>query len=472
MKNIKEKMDRKNLLIMASVVLAFIVLSFFAFRYVKISALGGGLLNNSLIINNFSTNPASPVVWSANTAGTVNFDVWVRGRSGVIDYYLWSHCPNYNASTVYDENSLATVCGKAADTTESVIAPNRFDNNNLTYTYLKAGKYKPVVLVRRNGVYIHKSYTFDLQPLVDVYASNSKDNVTYNALPGLQGKYSPGDVQTQSILYADYLKIGWDVLGINAADVYTCTASVNWAGPKGLNGPDPERGPMTGGSYRYRLTCTYNSNGFGNVSKYDEITINVPPRVELTGNPSGLLPLTATTGQTQSFVGVALNNTVTLSDALVRGANACNLSSVPPGVIIPRNKAGLTTNATYNLNGLFGVGAVASIGLAGTTTFSLSCTGPGGVSFAELKAIVSEGNCAFGGNNQIQSFVLCKNSLTTLNGGDNLDLKGAFVARSFNIDSASDNIRFFYDYNTGDKVPPGFRYLNIPSPKEVGNSGN
>lgn len=75
-------------------------------------------------------------------------------------------------------------------------------------------------------------------------------------------------------------------------------------------------------------------------------------------------------------------------------------------------------------------------------------------------------NCTFEGNNNIQAMMFCKGTLSA--SGDSIDFKGSFIARAFSL--LKQNINFYYDYNTGDKVPPGFKYLNMPSAKEVGNN--
>lgn len=53
--------------------------------------------------------------------------------------------------------------------------------------------------------------------------------------------------------------------------------------------------------------------------------------------------------------------------------------------------------------------------------------------------------------------------------GDNITLTGSYVARGFDRITENNNIRFFYDYNLESNWPPGFRYLNMPRPKDVGN---
>lgn len=84
--------------------------------------------------------------------------------------------------------------------------------------------------------------------------------------------------------------------------------------------------------------------------------------------------------------------------------------------------------------------------------------------------IIAYGNITLGGNNKIQAMAFTKGDFDAT-GATNIEWKGSIVANHF-IVTGSANVRFFYDYNSVDKVPPGFRYLNLPASKETGNTGN
>jgi hypothetical protein len=284
------------------------------------------------------------------------------------------------------------------------------------------------------------------------------------------GDYSPTVQMVNTIAYGQYARLKWDVRGVPAGN--TCTASSSagapvWTGSKALSGV-ADLGQMTGGSFVYRLTCSYAST-----TNYDEITLNIPPYVELTGSIPSFTAVTATNSQTVNINSVAnpapLNAGVTLS-GYTKGADRCTITSSPAGYV--PSPTSYTTAVTSTRIGVFS--NKISTGINGTTSFTLACSrtisGVTRSSFATIRVFASTGNCAFKGNNDIQAMTFCKNSLVTLNGGDNIQLKGSFVASNFSIDSDSDNVRFMYDFDTRDKTPPGFNYLNIPSPKEVGNS--
>ena len=86
--------------------------------------------------------------------------------------------------------------------------------------------------------------------------------------------------------------------------------------------------------------------------------------------------------------------------------------------------------------------------------------------FTSLAALGNSGTCVFKGNNQVDAYVFCEHSFNLE--GDNSTFKGAVAAKGMAIDSSSGN-SFFYDYDIDGNAPPGFRYLNIPRPTEVGN---
>lgn len=71
----------------------------------------------------------------------------------------------------------------------------------------------------------------------------------------------------------------------------------------------------------------------------------------------------------------------------------------------------------------------------------------------------------FGKNSKFQGVVFSEGTITI---NSNSELKGSFVGKDFDMTSMS-NINIFYDYNLDEGWPPGFRYLKMPSPKEIGN---
>jgi hypothetical protein len=85
----------------------------------------------------------------------------------------------------------------------------------------------------------------------------------------------------------------------------------------------------------------------------------------------------------------------------------------------------------------------------------------------DLKAPANaSGTCRFSGNNEVDAYVFCAYSFN-IDGG-NSTFKGAIAAKNVVIGSTAGN-SFYYDYDIDGNAPPGFRYLNIPRPTEVGN---
>ncbi len=482
MKRPEDKINKMNRSIMLLAALVLIVLVFFALRYARTSAVGASLFTNSLIISDYSTAPSalpvSGAIWDSASfpAGKVNFNVNVRGRRGVINYYFWSSCsPAYNGGNVYSVADLNAICTRNYDYNHSINTSSLWRNHTFSFTYATAGVYRAVIMVERNGVFIHKSMPIELKPYIDLsieYSDNSAFPIPISH--DADGVYTPTVQTVNDIDYDQFARLRWSVKGVSATTTCTPTGSGGWSssGQKGINGTY-DLGRMSGGTYTYRLTCSYNSS-----TNYDEITVNIPPKVELQGLIPGFDPVIAGNNETIDLgsitAGMALNSIVYLT-GWSTGANKCDLKSDPAAAVWP---------FTINVPSIVGRRQLfinqASNGINGTTNFILECTRDANppviplplTSRATVRVVSSSGNCAFKGNNNIQAMTFCKNSLLTLNSADNIQMKGAFVAKNFSIDNGTDNIRFFYDYNTGDKVPPGFRYLNIPSPKEVGNSGN
>jgi hypothetical protein len=76
------------------------------------------------------------------------------------------------------------------------------------------------------------------------------------------------------------------------------------------------------------------------------------------------------------------------------------------------------------------------------------------------------GTCTFAGKNEIDAYLFCENNFI-LNGSNSI-FKGAIASKNIGSTSFVSN-SFFYDYDIDGNAPPGFRYLNIPRPSEVGN---
>jgi hypothetical protein len=339
-------------------VLILVICSALAFRYARSLAIGGNLLTSSLIISNYSTSPgAAPsanAIWDSLSypSGKVHFDVWVRGKKGTINYYFWANCPNYNSSTVYNVASLGAVCGGSNNYTYSASGwASMYMNHNFDYNYTSAGQFKPVILVERGGVFIHKGMDIALKPKIDLFVEYSSSSSYTSIQKEADGDYSPTVQMVNTIAYGQYARLKWDVRGVPAGN--TCTASSSagapvWTGSKALSGV-ADLGQMTGGSFVYRLTCSYAST-----TNYDEITLNIPPYVELTGSIPSFTAVTATNSQTVNINSVAnpapLNAGVTLS-GYTKGADRCTITSSPTGYV--PSPTSYTTTVTSTRIGVF-----------------------------------------------------------------------------------------------------------------------
>ncbi|MEI7792050.1 MAG: DUF2341 domain-containing protein [Candidatus Berkelbacteria bacterium] len=109
------------------------------------------------------------------------------------------------------------------------------------------------------------------------------------------------------------------------------------------------------------------------------------------------------------------------------------------------------------------------LAISNTTTFTMTCknsSNPGGV--VKTKTVsINGGICTFNDNNTVNAMLFCENAFNLK--GDNSTFNGAVSSQNMSIDGATQNNRFNYEYDTDGNAPPGFRYLNIPRPSEVGN---
>lgn len=100
------------------------------------------------------------------------------------------------------------------------------------------------------------------------------------------------------------------------------------------------------------------------------------------------------------------------------------------------------------------------------TLSNLRADTPVTATFDSTVAAGDGGVCTLNGKNEVDAYIFCAESFN-LN-GTNSTFKGAIAAKGMEIDSSTGN-SFFYDYDIDGNAPPGFRYLNIPRPTEVGN---
>jgi hypothetical protein len=478
-----DKIKDKFRLIIVTLTLILLVFGLsLAIYHIRSYAIGRSTMATSLIISDFSTYPsASDAIWDDTQFpnGQVHFKVSVRGKTGTIDFFLWQNCPGYVKGTVYTDATLATVCGKAPDYTTSVDRNNLYYDHEFDSIYANAGSFKPVILVRRGNIFMHSTLNVVLKPNVDLWSESNSD---INVIPpfNIDGVgYAPANQVVNSIAYNDYVRLNWAVKGAPTGTVCTATSSDNkWVGSKTTTGPaTPPYFWMKGGQYFYKLSCITPDS----VTNSDQLTLNIPPKVELQASgydqngdyKTSALAENGTTTYLGSIPPIIMGAIIHL-DGWATGADSCTLTSSPPDLIDLSKSTGTLVRVP-----LFDNDSV--VGISGASTFTMTCkrtvTGSSGnpvvlEGFASVSVITSKGNGAFQGNNRIEAMIFCNNAITTLSGGNNIEFVGAIAAKDFNIDAKSLNVRFYYDFSGDDKVPPGFKYLNIPTPKETGNAGN
>lgn len=86
--------------------------------------------------------------------------------------------------------------------------------------------------------------------------------------------------------------------------------------------------------------------------------------------------------------------------------------------------------------------------------------------FTSNLSVGDSGTCIFNGKNEVDAYIFCEHSFNLE--GDGSTFRGAIASKGMAIDNSSGN-SFFYGYDIDGNAPPGFRYLNIPRPTEVGN---
>ena len=211
---------------------------------------------------------------------------------------------------------------------------------------------------------------------------------------------------------------GASLLSWSSTHATACQASGNWSGTLAASGTQ-STGALTGGA-TYSLTCT-GPSGTSQPASVSVIVNSVTPTVQITANPSvvaagGTTTLTwSSSDATSCTASGAWSGTQAVSGSLATGplsqATTYTLSctgpsgttqasavvnidptatlSVSPSVIAPGQTATLTwasTNASACAasNGWSGAltssGSQMTLALNDTTTFSLACSGPGGVS--------------------------------------------------------------------------------------------
>jgi len=148
-------------------------------------------------------------------------------------------------------------------------------------------------------------------------------------------------------------------------------------------------------------------------------------------------------------------------DLTAKNATFCSLTSSPANSTwtSDNNLTGTdTTEWTHNVSGLK---------IENTTNFMVHCTRDADFEDESITVSVNGGICTFNDKNTIQAYVFCENAFN-LN-GNNSTFNGSVSSKNMSIGNDSSNNRFNYGYDVDGAAPPGFKYLNIPNPSEVGN---
>ena len=79
--------------------------------------------------------------------------------------------------------------------------------------------------------------------------------------------------------------------------------------------------------------------------------------------------------------------------------------------------------------------------------------------------IIVLGKVEFMGNNIVEAALFSTNRINVL--GDNVEMRGSFVAKEYLIGVNRFGIKIFYDFNLENNWPPGFRYFDMPHPENL-----
>jgi len=143
----------------------------------------------------------------------------------------------------------------------------------------------------------------------------------------------------------------------------------------------------------------------------------------------------------------------------VKNATTCTFASEPVNPAWDARSSSTFASLDWSSN--------VDIRIANTTLFKLTCSNGPDNGYDEITVSINGGICTFNDKNTIQAYVFCENAFN-LN-GSNSTFNGSVSSKNMSIGDSSANNSFNYGYDVDGAAPPGFKYLNIPSPSEVGN---
>jgi hypothetical protein len=447
--NLKKFYLKRRLTIILSILFVVVIAGGFGYLAFKKSHDAFALrslpeaLKGKVLLLNLATNHATSV-YNSTEYKDLTMTASIGGfATGSTMYYFWWDC----ASTATDPEVIQQECRQWLQTPSGSTELTR----NFFGTEQKpvlAGNYRALVVAKR-GVSDYKaaSISYTILPSVDIDITGAK-------ITGISPDYKD--------VYSSDFNIKKVISGIPTSAVDACLLTKTEPSP-GSNYGDKSINPIvypettpTSPRYRYNLKCTY--NGVSNeVSK----NVMVAPYVGL-NITSGSQSLTSTNLLDQTMTGVPMNSKLQAT-FYTEGSTSCVATASPSATMSTRNSATTGKIRTVAFD------TVLSNPMTDDTVFSLECTGAGGTSTTSLSVKQSKGYCQIAGNSNIQAMMFCDAGFIIPDGNNNTELKGSFVAKNFDIGNSNKNIRFFYDYTLDTNVPPGFRFLNMPKPKETGN---
>lgn len=162
---------------------------------------------------------------------------------------------------------------------------------------------------------------------------------------------------------------------------------------------------------------------------------------------------------------------ITLTDATAGTFNLQSSNIATPSTDesgkYPEGKVWVYKHSLTNIGSKFFEGR-GTIIVKGNLTFAPNCMIKEVPNSDSKLGFIVTGNVTIGAGCEIHAPIFTKGSITI---NSNTKLYGSYVAKTFyGINTSSNtNINVFYDYNLDDAWPPGFRYLDMPKPKESGN---
>ncbi|MEI6498703.1 MAG: hypothetical protein WCO23_01945 [bacterium] len=362
--------------------------------------------------------------------GNINFNTKIAGvkRDQAFSYTFWYDCTD--ESTDYAYLIKPEVCG---DPVNNPTLGIRFANVKSIgqipkRNYPGAGIYTAKVLIERGTEKVEKRLEVMVKPAI-AFSVNGSTNVSAN------------------IEYGGSVNLKWNVSGLS--DKGKCVSS--WDGEKGKNG-EQKIAQINDNTNKFTLTCSEPGGATGTST----IEAKLVPKIIIQAKDSDI------TSQGNSEILPEGTMAFNAAAVIIWNSYGSDKSNATPCT-------GFGSDASWDGKLFPADGSFRANKVTTNSKYGLRCSGLGGVGESSFVLKIDQGNCSFGGNNNIHAAVFCEKKLVVINDSSNVDLTGAFVAKKFNIADQSKNIRFYYDPKTEINWPPGFRYFDLSQLNEVAN---